>query len=294
MQRTQVPAAPMMAFQVLRLVVLAVCALQAAALAADTRAVDALLDMNALLASPDPKLRDEVAYATAERLILRERALTPDELRRVAAQWSANLENGLGERGTDTVFVRSFSALCLSLVAAADRATPFLTKDEAGALFDRLLDYFARERDLRGFDPAAGWMHSVAHTADALNFLARNPDLPAGTDTRLLAAVRTKILESDVVFAWGENDRMARALHAALRRDDADPAALRSWVEQWVDAHGVLWASGPLVDPVAYARVENARQVLSGLYVALAHDASSAPGGARAQQTILEGLARMR
>jgi len=62
---------------------------------------------------------------------------------------------------------------------------------------------FQRERDLRGFDAVHGWMHTVAHTSDALKFLMRNPKLASGSDARLLSAVRAKIEASDVVFIWG-------------------------------------------------------------------------------------------
>jgi hypothetical protein len=261
---------------------------------ADRRAVDLLVEMNALLSSPDPVLRDEVAYSAAARWILRDKALTPPELRRIRDRWLQNLEVGLGEAGTDTVFGRSFSALCLSLIAAADVQVPFLNPSEVHGLFDRLLDYFARERDLRGFDPARGWMHSVAHSADALKFLARNPALGPGTDARLLTAVRQKIESADAVLAWGENDRVARALHAAVRRADADPAALEAWTSHWVQAHRVLWANGPQVNPASFARVENATQVMRSLQAALSMDAAPTPNGTAAAKITLAALAKLR
>ena len=90
----------------------------------------------------------------------RDGRVAPDELRRLLQLWVANLEDGLGAPGDDRVFKRSFSALCLSLVAARDLTAPFLDAAEVAAFFDRTLDYFARERDLRGFDPVRGWMHT--------------------------------------------------------------------------------------------------------------------------------------
>jgi hypothetical protein len=250
--------------------------------------------MNALLASTDPVLRDEVAYGAAERWLLREKALAPADLRAVQAMWLANLSRGLGTAGTDEVFARSFSALCLSLVAAADLATPFMTAGEAQAFLEALLDYFVRERDTRGFDPVTGWMHSVAHTADALKFVARNPRLPAGVDRQLLDAVRTKLTSIDTVFAWGESDRIAWALHAAVRRADADGAALEAFTTFWVREHRSLWATGPHVDGARFARIENARQVLRSLHAALAMDRAPTPSGSAAATTILAALAEMR
>ena len=245
----------------------------------ERRAVDVLLGMNDLLFSTDPVLRDEVAYTAAERWILRDKTVGAGELRQLLERWSRNLENGLGESGTDRVFGRSFSALCLSLIAAADLQSPFLAPAEVRALFDRMLDYFAREADVRGFDATRGWMHSVAHTSDALKFLARNPKLAAGADVRLLAAVRAKIEAADAVFTWGENDRIALALHSAVRRNDADLAALEGWVAHWVEEHRAMWSKGPQVDPRRFAHVENAKQVMRSLHAALSMDASPTPAG---------------
>jgi hypothetical protein len=257
-------------------------------------AVDLLQEMNVLLASDDPVLRDEVAYGAAERWILRDHRLSPADLRLMLRTWTANLDDGLGAAGDGRVFKRSFSALCLSLIAAADLSTPFLDRSEVQAFFDRLLAYFQRERDLRGFDPAHGWMHTVAHTSDALKFLMRNPKLAADSGARLLAAVRTKIESHDAVFVWGENDRMALALQSAVRRPDADPAAFSDWTQSWVNAHRTLWANGPHVDPRRFAIVENAAQVMRSLHAALSMESAPTPTGDAARQTLIAALAKMR
>jgi hypothetical protein len=257
-------------------------------------AVEMLVEMNPLLASGDPVLRDEVAFSAAERWIVRDHRLSAADLRSLLRLWSKNLDDGLGTSGDNRVFNRSFSALSLSLIAAADLSAPFLEPAELQALFDRMLDYFERERDLRGFDPVHGWMHTVAHTSDTLKFLARNPKLAAGSDVRMLAAVRAKIESHDAVFTWGENDRMALALQSVLRRPDADPAALTRWTQYWMQAHQALWANGPQVEPRQFARVENAAQVMRSLHASLAIESAPTPAGEAARQTLIAALAKMR
>jgi uncharacterized protein DUF2785 len=257
-------------------------------------ALDELVEMNPLLASDDPVLRDDVAYSAAERWILREHRLSPADLRQMLRIWSGNLDDGLGEIGGARVFKRSFSALCLSLVAAADLSAPFLDQAQLRAFFDRMLDYFQRERDLRGFDAVHGWMHAVAHTSDALKFLMRNPKLAPGSDVRLLSAVRAKIESSDAVFVWGENNRMALALQSAVRRADADAASLAEWTQSWVKAYEMLWANGPQVESRRFAVVENASQVMRSLHAALSMESTPTPAGESARQTLIAALARMR
>lgn len=253
-----------------------------------------LVEMNALLGSPDPVLRDEVAYSAAAMWIVSRRLVGPDDLRRLITRWSGNLDDGLGTSGDDGVLRRSFSALCLSLIAARDAATPFLTAPEVETLTARLFDYFARERDTRGFVAGRGWLHSVAHTADAFKFLARGPQWTPDQSARLLDAFARKLDAVDTVFAWGEPERLGAALHAAVRRPDADPAAFETWTMRWVEAHTTLWAGGPDIDPVRFARVENAKQTLRALVALLAMEASPTPTGEAARRAALAALARMR
>jgi Protein of unknown function (DUF2785) len=257
-------------------------------------AVDLLVEMNVLLASPDPVLRDEVAYSAAERWILRDGLVDAAGLRRLIALWSANLDDGLGTSGDDRALKRSFSALCLSVAAARHVATPVLEGRDGQLLVDRLLDYLARERDLRGFDPRLGWIHAVAHTADALKFLARGRAWSSQNHRALLAAVRGKLVSIDNVFMWGEAERLAAAIHASVRHQDADPGVLEAWTAQWIDDHTNLWASGPNVNPAAYARVENAKQILRALHALLAMESAPSSAVESARQVVLTTLARMR
>lgn len=253
-----------------------------------------LVEMNGLLGSPDPVLRDEVAYSAAATWIVSKRLVGADDLRRLITLWSGNLDDGLGTSGDDRVLTRSFSALCLSLIAAREAATPFLTATEVEAFSARLLTYFARERDTRGFVPERGWIHSVAHTADAFKFLARGSQWTPAQSARLLDAMRDKLEAIETVFTWGEQERLGAALHAVVRRPDADTAAFEAWTTRWVEAHKTLWAGGPNIDPIRFARVENAKQTLRALAALLAMESAPTPAAESARRATLAALARMR
>ena len=253
-----------------------------------------LVEMNPLLASPDPVLRDEVAYSAAAAWIVSKPLVAPDDLRRLISLWSANLDDELGTSGDARVLRRSFSALCLSLIAAREVTTPFLTAGEVETLNARLLDYFARERDTRGFVAGPGWMHSVAHTADAFKFLARGSQWTPAQSARLFEAMRAKLEATDTVFVWGEQERLGAALHAVVRRPDADAAVFEAWTARWVEAHKALWAGGPNIDPGRFARVENAKQTLRALAALLAMETAPTPTGESARRATLAALARMR
>src|SRR3954462_15866586 len=144
------------------------------------------------LGSPDPELRDDLSLTILTAWIYQKKLLGPDELRRITATLEGNLKRGIGERGGDGVLLRSFSALTLSVIAARENETPFLTAAEFHERLAVPLPYLRDEQDLRGYDPERGWMHSSALTSDLLKFLARNPRLePSGQGT-VLAALLAK------------------------------------------------------------------------------------------------------
>lgn len=228
-------------------------------------------DLGDLLGSPDPELRDGFGYGIAARWIYVDELLTPAELRELTDRWTANLKKGVGETGTDSVLLRSFSALDLSILAAQDNKSPFL--DEAGfrKLLDAALRYLHDERDVRGYVPGKGWLHSAAHTADLLKFLARSPRLEPRDQARILEALGAKLDAPDgEVYRHGEDERMARAVLSILYRDDLDRTGFRDWLEDLGRLSTGLW-EGEL-DPRRFAKVENAKNLLRCLFVLLSAD----------------------
>lgn len=182
-----------------------------------------------LFASPDPQLRDDVGYSTFAAWVYQKKLLDAAALRPVTAALLRNLRADIGSTGSDAVFRRSFSALALSVVAARDSVDPVL--DEAGfrEMLDSALQYLDAERDVRGFDPVKGWMHSAAHTADLIKFLARSRFATPADQTRMLDAVARKLTTS-TVFIHGEDERCARAVLSIVNRKDFDRDAFAAWL----------------------------------------------------------------
>ena len=253
-----------------------------------------LVEMNALLASPDPVLRDDVAYSSAERWIVRKRLLSPEQQKALLTDWLRNLTAGIGEREGDSVFRRSFSALNLSLLAAIDNERPFLDHAEYEDFLSRILSYLELEKDTRGYDAARGWIHTAAHTADVLKFLARNPKLQPPSQAKLLAAVSAKCEAFGRTFAWGEDERLAQVIRSLVRRADFDPAAFESWLKQFPQKHRQLWAKGPAIDPAAYPGVANGKLLLRAAFVALSADTDLQPNAQQARELMLKTLGSMR
>ena len=251
-----------------------------------------LLEMNALLGSPDPDLRDRVAYSAAARWIYQERRLAASELKRLLTLWSDNLRAG-AQTGSDAVLRRSFSALNLSVLAALDNEAPFMTQAEFDRLLRESLAYLLEERDRRGYETGTGWIHATAHAADLLKFLARNPKLPTAAQKAILDAISETCGGAGGVFAWGEDERLAQIVRSLARRADFEPDVFEGWLAASARAHRVLWAEASSIDPERFAAVQNAKLVLRSAYVALSLDASLPGPGGSAVRALGAALARM-
>jgi hypothetical protein len=189
-------------------------------------------ELTGFLSSPDPELRDEIAYSTLASWIVQQKLLDPTALRALSARLRANMTRGIGERETDSVFGRSFSALVLSVVVARDNVEPFLDAADWHAIEAAALAYLIAEQDVRGYDPAKGWMHSAAHTADLLKFLGRSRHLEVPGQRRVLDVIAQKLSTAPVVFTHGEDERFARAVLSLTSRKDFADAAFTSWLQQ--------------------------------------------------------------
>src|SRR5436190_15117368 len=93
-----------------------------------------VLELRDYLGSPDPKLRDGFGYSIPVAWIYRDHRISGQTLRTLLRTWQANLQVGVGETGTDRVFLRSFSALDLSILAGTDNKDAFLEPAEFTAL----------------------------------------------------------------------------------------------------------------------------------------------------------------
>ena len=122
-------------------------------------------ELLAELGSIDPVLRDDIALSILAAWIDREGAYTHDELRAIGQQMAQNLTLGIGEQDSDSVFLRSFSALVLDYVIDYDNAHPFLEPSRGAAdTGSRAAISGARARSARLCGREKGWAHSAART----------------------------------------------------------------------------------------------------------------------------------
>jgi hypothetical protein len=237
---------------------------------ADESAADLVREAIGLLGSPDPTWRDDVGYGVIVSCVYQKRLLDAGQRREIIDTLTGNLRIGIGEAGTDTVLLRSFSALDLSILAALELQDPVLDDSGYRRLLDEALAYLAAERDLRGIDPRVGWIHATAHTADLLKFLARDPRFTPADQVRLLDAAWLRMTAPGTpVFTHAEDERLAAALLSVTRRPDFDPASLEPWLDRYVALEKRVWQQSP-PEAVALDAAQNARNLLRSLHLLLA------------------------
>ena len=197
---------------------------------AGTSPSELALELSKSLGSPDPEMRDELAYNILATWIYKTHQVDLSTLRALTEVWQGNLAAIPGS-GENPALRRSFSALMLSVAVARDNAEPFLEEQEFRKLWRGALAYLAVETDLRGFDNQLGWIHSAAHTADLLKFLARSRYATREDQAALLAAVQLKLSTAPVVFIYGEDERYARTVLSVILRKDFDLPVFEKWAK---------------------------------------------------------------
>jgi hypothetical protein len=203
------------------------------------------------LGSTDPELRDDIAYVVYANWLKRE-MFTKAEVHTHVDELLANLDQGIGETESDSVFLRSFSVLLLAEIVHNDNKKPLLEKDRIQNILAKGLWYLEAEKDPRGYIPVKGWAHALAHTADLMLVLGKNRNTGKADLENILLGIANKLIHStNWVYIHGEDERLANAAMTILRRDLITQEFLRNWLKSFIEPK-ILWKN-------AYIDEERAR-----------------------------------
>ncbi len=220
------------------------------------------------LASTDPDLRDEIAYTVYANWLKRE-MYSREELKSHVEKLLSNLDKGIGETGSDTVFLRTFSILLLAEIVHNDNKKAILEEEQVKRILEKGLWYLEAEQDPRGYVTIKGWAHALAHTADLLLVLALNRNIDGADLSKILSAISTKMVHSTAhVYIHGEDERLASAILEILRRDLISLEQVESWAKSFTAPDGKDWR-GAYLDEERNHAFQNTRNLLRSVYLAL-------------------------
>ncbi|MGW4440627.1 DUF2785 domain-containing protein, partial [Streptomyces sp. NPDC004596] len=164
-------------------------------------------ELSSMLIAPDPRIRDDYAYTAAARWI-RQGHLDAvlDALGDTAASRFDHQE----------IQARTFAPLILRAVLERGSNTRgCVTQVSAERWYAAFSAWFSTEEDTRGWDESRGWLHAVAHGADAAAaFASFLPD--RGADVLELCA-RRMTATSAFRYTQLEDARLARAVTRILQ-----------------------------------------------------------------------------
>lgn len=218
------------------------------------RPLAALVDeLCAMLTSPDPHVRDDTAYPILA--LWAARGVLDGQLRDLGDR----MVDGLGHEETQA---RTFAAMILGWVVLRDARTGELAAGCVPGWRDAFAVWWRDEADLRGWDARLGWLHAVAHGADALRAFGRSPRLGEADLRGLLElAVDRLFVDAGYLFAHGEDDRIAYALASVLSRAELPVTDATGWLDR-VRAAVEVGEPGPVP-----AWASNTLRTLGCLYV---------------------------
>lgn len=97
-----------------------------------------------------------------------------------------------------------------------------------------IIRYLDSEQDRRGYVKHKGWAHAVAHAADVIDDLVQCHEVRPHEIWQLLDVVQRTVATNTTVYIFGEDERCATAVNAALRRNPHTDARILEWLQRFV------------------------------------------------------------
>ena len=227
----------------------------------DKKRQETALALLPCLASPDPQLRDEIAFE-ALSFWMRNKLLDTISIRQIEQQLLKQLADTKPAANAD--YGKPFAALTLAEVSRVDRLQAFMSDEERKAMVDAAVQYLSTITDYRGFDEKEGWRHGVAHAADWMLQLALNPQISVEQHQQILNALATQIKTEKHFYTYGEPERLMAPVFFIAMRSKLDNAAWKTWFDELLQ--GSPSASQGNTQ-AALARRHNLKAFLQAFYV---------------------------
>jgi len=139
------------------------------------------------------------------------------------------LFKGIGNRCDLAVFTRAFSSLYICHIMDLDGKHDFLSQDQYLLALNKGIHYMNQEVDRRGYVSGNGWAHAVAHGADMICALVRNPKFSLEFANDVLGCLASHVTSSDR-FMYAEEVRLAKIIPALLEKGLCK-SEFKNWIE---------------------------------------------------------------
>jgi hypothetical protein len=232
--------------------------------ATGTPADELAIELVSCLGSPDPELRDRIAYELFTAWLRGE--MLSDETRRTLVTELRGMMIVQPEPAPgNKTFARSFSALVLSELMRSDAIKPFMNDSDRQALLDDAITSIGRENDYRGLDGTLGWVHPVAHMSDLLWRIVLHKETSEIQAETILDAIRNKVAPTSAFYTFNESDRLARVVTTLIRRKLIEPGKIAVWLGSFETPLSMEKWSDAFASPQGMAELHNTKLFLRAL-----------------------------
>lgn len=247
------------------------------------------LELFSYIGNTDPDLRDDIGYIVYANW-LEMGQYSQAEISEHIQILLENLDFGIGEKESDSVFLRSFSVLFLAEIVHNDNKAPQLNKEQIQEVLEKCLAYLQAEKDPRGYIQDKGWAHAPAHTSDLLRELARNEHTGLLEHKQILNIISEKLVaESGWIYVHGEDDRISAVVLSILQRDLLPIGAINDWLKSFI---AQSW-KGAWRDEERTRAYFNVRNFLRSLFLQVVTE-DELPKQAEIENSILETIQNLR
>ncbi|MFP7492775.1 DUF2785 domain-containing protein [Terribacillus saccharophilus] len=178
----------------------------------ETASIEVLLPlMLPHIGDRDPILRDRLIYGLASEWITKG-MVSPKLMNSIMAKLITD-EYLHG----DEIYTRSFTTLWIAALLYRHRMEAFLSESAIDEVYQKLLAYIQKETVGKGYDNTYGWVHTLAHAADALDALILLTELTNDQRQQLVKEIISKMAFPHQTLSHEEDERMAIAIISALK-----------------------------------------------------------------------------
>lgn len=186
------------------------------------------------IGNTDPILRDSLIYPCFTNLIINGHYPRP-ELNRIVTVCldEEHLFYRITQDDEDAVFTRSFSSLIIAVLLFVNVKETFISDEALDVVASKIIDYVKKEEDVRGFVEGKGWAHSIAHIADTLDELVKQPQLKESRLEEIVLLILEKMNFDKDYFLFEEDERMVVPIISLLQKG-IDPSFLYGQIDNIV------------------------------------------------------------
>jgi hypothetical protein len=222
------------------------------------------LAMMEYLGDSDSRLRDDLIYSVLIRWIT-SGVFSKEQLKKILSTVldDKHLLYKIGEKDTDSVFMRSFSVLIAAGLVYAHREDKFLDHEELINVKNKIIKYAEQEKDVRGYISDGGWAHTAAHTSDTLDELALCEELGRGELLEILEVIKNKVSIEYYSYICYEDERLALATNSLISRGLFTEEEIAEWIKSFSEY------DKNIEFPNHYYMIGNIKNYLNSLYYRL-------------------------